>query len=421
MNTQIYFICFRILHSADVKLNDLPQSVMVNHFTGSTCLTTKSGLIKTLNDNLQFFTDEDPSTFFPRAYDLSSMNDMQSFVNDFLISKARTALRDFVTHCCNAQKDDVIINQGVLNILFEVVKNNSADNKREYLDGPAILRQNTISDIETEVILNSAIWMYNPVTQQSNGNGTKFDVQNVTNPLDIFLPRSKRQSEHSREEHKEHERMKKNTLKRRERAFELMNSVRKVKEMDVLRIRNIVSQETVEATLSEESNLWIVKPASKSRGRGIALFASLPKILRYVQASEQKLSQWCVQKYIEKTMLISNRRFDVRQWVLVTSFDPLTVWFYNDCYVRFASEEYIVSSDGSQHSHDKKWLGNPFKHLVNNSINKNNGEKFGKIFTAENGENVYEHMWKIDQLKKVIVEIVFHLFTELILHAQMIV
>ena len=403
MNTEIHLNCVRTLHSADLKLSDLPQSVMVNHFKGSSCLTTKSGLIKILNDNLQFFTDEDPSAFFPRAYDLSSMNGMQSFVNDFLITEARKALRDFVTHCCNAQKDDIIINPGVLNLLFEVVKNNSADNKREYLDGPAISRRNMISDIETEVILNSAIWMYNPVTQQSHEDGATFDVQNIANPLDIFLPRSKRQSEYSREEHKEHERMKKNTLRRRERAFELMNSVRKVKEMDVLRIKNIVSQETVESTLSEESNLWIVKPASKSRGRGIALFASLPSILRYVQASEQKLSQWCVQKYIEKTMLISNRRFDVRQWVLVTSFDPLTVWFCNDCYVRFASEEYIVPSDGSQHSQDKNWLGNSFKHLVNNSINKNNEEKFGKTFTAENGENVSGHMWKIDQLKKVIV------------------
>ena len=72
-----------------------------------------------------------------------------------------------------------------------------------------------------------------------------------------------------------------------------------------------------------------------------------------------KDTPWIIMKYIENPLIVSKRKFDIRQWVLVTDWDPLTIWFYEDCYIRFSAEDY-----------DVKNLKNKYIHLCNNSIAK---------------------------------------------------
>jgi hypothetical protein len=86
---------------------------------------------------------------------------------------------------------------------------------------------------------------------------------------------------------------------------------------------------------------------------------------------------------MENPLLIAKRKFDMRQWVLVTDWNPLNIYFFNEFYVRFSVEEYVT---------DESALDNAYIHLVNNSIGKNS-ENFGKVVCADNGEAMEGYMW----------------------------
>jgi tubulin monoglycylase TTLL3/8 len=126
-------------------------------------------------------------------------------------------------------------------------------------------------------------------------------------------------------------------------------------------------------------NMWIVKPAKLSRGRGIKIFNNLKDIIDY-----SKTTSCVVQKYIENPMLIKGRKFDIRQWVLVTSFCPLIIWFCKECYIRFGAENYEIED-----------IGNKYMHLTNNCITKHHQE-------GEIKENMWEQCDLEEYLKVVL-------------------
>ncbi|OMJ66566.1 hypothetical protein SteCoe_36543 [Stentor coeruleus] len=106
-------------------------------------------------------------------------------------------------------------------------------------------------------------------------------------------------------------------------------------------------------------NIWIIKPGQKSRGRDISIHTRIRDIYDYTNSSDMCV----VQKYIENPLLINSKKFDIRQWVLVSSNDPLTIWIFKECYLRFTVNDYSNSE-----------LGNVFTHLTNNSISKKSKE-----------------------------------------------
>jgi len=105
--------------------------------------------------------------------------------------------------------------------------------------------------------------------------------------------------------------------------------IKSVKEL----IDNISSDKSYQSTINGCSNYWIMKPSGLSRGRGIQVHNNINKILSLI--IEEK-DVYVAQKYIEKPLIVNKRKFDIRQWVLVTDFNPLTIFIYDEFYVRFA-------------------------------------------------------------------------------------
>lgn len=102
-------------------------------------------------------------------------------------------------------------------------------------------------------------------------------------------------------------------------------------------------------------NVWIVKPANLSRGRGIYIIDEIS------QVNVDDTSVVC--QYIMNPLLINGHKFDLRIYVCVTSFEPLRIYVYKEGLARFATEQY---------SNNLTKGNNKYAHLTNYSINKKN-------------------------------------------------
>ena len=130
------------------------------------------------------------------------------------------------------------------------------------------------------------------------------------------------------------------------------------------------------------TNTWIMKPGAKSRGRGVVPQNNLDEILKLADSSKEE--KWVIQKYIENPLLVHGIKFDIRQWFMVTDWNPLTLYFYQDSYLRFGSRAFTLDDF------------DPCIHLCNNSIQK----KFLSSQSKNETSFAQGNMWTSNAFKK---------------------
>lgn len=95
-----------------------------------------------------------------------------------------------------------------------------------------------------------------------------------------------------------------------------------------------------------------------------------------------------VSQYISNPHLINNFKYDLRIYILVTSYDPLRIYMFKDGLTRFATYQYNVKS---------KDVGKRYIHLTNFSVNKHS-KKFVK--NSQHDKDGEGSKWSLLALKK---------------------
>ncbi|KAH6571360.1 hypothetical protein BASA60_007189 [Batrachochytrium salamandrivorans] len=171
------------------------------------------------------------------------------------------------------------------------------------------------------------------------------------------------------------------------------------------------------------SSVWIMKPTDKARGIGIFIIKKLAQIKKWSRDNKMQLCSrainptcstillqhsnncnfilipifvmivvvvgvvvvvvvcrwsyanckdtYVVSRYIDCPLLIGSKKFDLRLYVLVTSWRPLVVYRYAQGFCRFCAVKYNC---------DVEDLDNHFMHLTNVSI-----QKYGEDYNETNG------------------------------------
>uniref|UniRef100_A0AAQ4S8V3 Tubulin tyrosine ligase-like family, member 1 n=1 Tax=Gasterosteus aculeatus aculeatus TaxID=481459 RepID=A0AAQ4S8V3_GASAC len=133
----------------------------------------------------------------------------------------------------------------------------------------------------------------------------------------------------------------------------------------------------VEEYRKNPSSTWIMKPCGKAQGKGIFLINKLSQIKKwsrdsrtstFVAASSGK-EAYVISLYIDNPLLIGGKKFDLRLYVLVTTYRPLKCYMYKLGFCRFCTVKYTPSTSE---------LDNMFVHLTNVAIQKH-GDDYNHV------------------------------------------
>ena len=281
--------CFDLkwcLKARDIDHSSLLDFQIVNHFPKNTEITTKIGLTHNLK-NLIWYNNVDIDLFYPRCYDLNDNSEFNDFISDFKIQKAENILKIF------KRRGNVECVGGELRLMvaLRVCERNCKD-LDEILESSNPEMNLEISPEEWEILGNDEL-----DAQQLAAKKHAAWFAKITN---AGKKKGKKKGKGKR----------KSSLVEKEEPEEEVLAAQEGKESDSLlaKVDGVLEQlesKFPQFALNGSLNMWIVKPAGMSRGRGIHVFNDLTEIIDYVRTKD---SQWVAQKYIENPMIIMNRK-----------------------------------------------------------------------------------------------------------------
>ncbi|SOV76785.1 tubulin--tyrosine ligase, putative [Plasmodium reichenowi] len=166
-------------------------------------------------------------------------------------------------------------------------------------------------------------------------------------------------------------------IKRLKKQYEKTKNEDDIRNLDITPMTFVLPLEYkifLEEYKKKCNRIWIMKPIGKSQGKGIFLFDKISQIKDWnsyqnknkinddKDKEKEKPEQYIVQEYISNPLLIGGKKFDIRLYVLILSYYPLTIYIYRSGFARF-SHTYFKN--------EKTNMNDVTMHLTNVSIQKN--------------------------------------------------
>ena len=346
------------LKTVDINYSLLKKEQIAAHFCRNGAITRKSGLCRNIK-NL-YHKGIDPNNFFPRCYDLSDKNDMGDFIEDFKTNKAISILKRTLNQF-NEGNDVSLYSENVIKTAIDIAQRNCGIIIGEYSEINLNTAKTFVKFVtekewsligEEEPTVKGDISSYLATIAQASRVGLH------SNEIRYPQLNLRSQSELPKKLKSLHITVKKRTVNKNinvnKKQITKLSDIQKYK-APIQSLLSRLSSHQSQYIMNGVHNIWIIKPGNLSRGRGISVSNKLSTILESHDGSNQII----VQKYIENPLIILGRKFDIRQWVLVTNLNPLTIWIWEEPYLRFSAEDYNIND-----------MSNLYSHLTNNSIAK---------------------------------------------------
>ena len=346
------------LKTVDINYSLLKKEQIAAHFCRNGAITRKSGLCRNIK-NL-YHKGIDPNNFFPRCYDLSDKNDMGDFIEDFKTNKAISILKRTLNQF-NEGNDVSLYSENVIKTAIDIAQRNCGIIIGEYSDINVNNAKTFVKFVtekewsligEEEPTVKGDISSYLATIAQASRAGLH------SNEIRYPQLNLRSQSELPKKLKSLHITVKKRNVNKNinvnKKQITKLSDIQKYK-APIQSLLSRLSSHQSQYIMNGVHNIWIIKPGNLSRGRGISVSNKLSTILE----SHDDSNQIIVQKYIENPLIILGRKFDIRQWVLVTNLNPLTIWIWEEPYLRFSAEDYNIND-----------MSNLYSHLTNNSIAK---------------------------------------------------
>lgn len=370
-----------ITQDKDDDYKNLLDDQYINHFQNNKEITSKSFLTMNLKNHL---SSELPThSFFPRSYDFSSPEQVKYFKMDFFTTVLLEILKEQINYFKKAIGERIFHEQVHTSYLKYTGKDkekgelkgdqNKFNRKiflykeygvNEFMEISPHCQEFTFSEsveiqkkmVTNPYLLDECLDFYRCLYQQLTSTQEKKDFFSINSFSRSSLKRIYKFSRYSPPYSKE-----------AKKKMGFMKQYWKPPSKELI-FQLYLYHQTFENLIpqiynnSERKNLWIVKPASNARGQGIKVMNKLKDILPKKERGN-KGRDIIVMKYLEKPLLYQVKekyyKFDIRQWVLVTSFQPLEIWIFGSFYGRMCSKEYKLSD-----------FEDTAIHLSNYSVNK---------------------------------------------------